>query len=183
MSPIPFALQPVLSFKEDMVDLLERQLAQLFAERGRLLAVLAALRAQRSEAHLQLQREQLGILRLERIRQYLAYLERLSEQIDDEQGHLDELETRIEAKRAELLAMMQDKDMLERLKEKAKNRFLAELEKQEDDLSDELSLAQYVRTSMRQPARPAPSGHELAIVPLQVRPLPAEPVSPPKESA
>jgi flagellar FliJ protein len=148
MPTAPFTLQPVLSYKENMVDLLERQLAQLLAERRRMQATLGALRAQRSEIHVLLQREQRGTLRLERIQQYRLYLEWLKERIEEEQRRLAELEGRIAAKREELLAMMQDKEMLERLKEKAEDRFLAHLESQEADFNDEIALAQFVRTTM-----------------------------------
>jgi len=152
MPTIPFPLQPVLAYKEDMVDLLERQLAQLLGERRRLQAVLSALRAQRSQMHVQLQREQRGTLRLERIQQYRLYLDLLRERIDDEQRRLAELEARIDAKRDELLAMMQDKEMLERLREKAEARFLTHLENQEADLNDELALVQFVRTNVKEPS-------------------------------
>jgi len=152
MPTIPFPLQPVLSYKEDMVDLLERQLAQLLGERRRLQAVLSALRAQRSQMHVQLQREHRGTLRLERIQQYRLYLDLLRERIDDEQRRLAELEARIDAKRDELLAMMQDKEMLERLREKAEARFLTHLENQEADLNDELALVQFVRTNVKEPS-------------------------------
>jgi flagellar export protein FliJ len=135
-----------------MVDLLERQLAQLLAERGRLQALLRALRAQRSETHVLLQREQRGTLRLERIRQHRLYLDWLRDRIDEEQRRLAELEGRIAAKREELIAMMQDKEMLERLKEKAEDRFLAQLENQEADFNDEISLAQFARTTTEEPS-------------------------------
>ena len=150
MAAIPFPLQPVLSYKEDMVGLLGRQLAQLVGERSRLQAILGALRAQRSEMHVELQRQQRGTLHLERIQQYRLYLEWLRERIDQEQRRLAELEARIDAKRDELLAMMQDKEMLVRLKEKAEARFLAKLENQEADLNDEIALTQFARTTMKE---------------------------------
>ena len=147
MPTAPFSLQPVLAYKESMVDLLERQLAQLLAERTRLQAVLSALRARRSETHVLLQREQRGTLRLGRIPQPRLYLGGLRERIEEGQRRLVELEARIDAKRGELVAMMQDKEMLERLKEKAEDRFLAHLEAQEADFNDEMALAQYVRAT------------------------------------
>lgn len=145
MAQVPFTLQPVLSYKENVVDLLERQLAQLLAERGRLQAILSALRSRRSETHTLLQREQRGTLCLDRIQQHRAYLEWLRERIAEEQRRLVELEARIAAKRDELVAVMQDKEMLERLKAKAEERFLAHLEAQEADFNDEIALVQYVR--------------------------------------
>ena len=151
MPAIPFALQPVLSYKGNMVDLLERQLAQLLAESERLRALLRALRTQRSETHILLQHEQRGTLHLDRIRQHRVYLDWLQDRIDEEQRRLAELEGRIAAKREELIAMMQDKEMLERLREKEEDRFLARLESQEADFHDEIALTQFVRTNTQEP--------------------------------
>lgn len=152
MPAAPFTLQPVLAYKGNMVDLLERQLAQLLAQRGRLQAILDALHARRFETHVLLHREQRGTLRLERIQQHRLYLEWLRERIDEEQRRMAELESRIATKRDELVAMMQDKEMLERLKEKAEERFLAHLESQEADFNDEIALSRFVRTTMKEPS-------------------------------
>ena len=157
MPTAPFSLQPVLAYKESMVDVLERKLAQLLAQRQRLQAILGALRAQRTETHVLLQREQRGTLRLERIQQHRSYLEWLRERIDEEQRRMVELESRVASKRDELVAMMQDKEMLERLKEKAEDRFLAHLEAQEADFNDEIALAQYVRATMWEPDESVPA--------------------------
>ena len=150
MPTATFTLQPVLSYKENMVDLLERQLAQLLAERGRLQALLNALYAQRSKAPVSLQREQRGHLQVDRIQQHRLYLDWLQERIEEEQRRLVELDARVTAKRNELVAMMQDKEMLERLKERVEDRFFARLENQEADLNDEIAIAQYVRTGVKE---------------------------------
>lgn len=157
MPTAPFSLQPVLTYQENMVDLLERQLAQLLAERTSLQEVLRTLRLQLTETHTLLQREQRGRLRLEAIQQHRLFLEWLRERIETEQRTLEALEARIAAKRDELVAMMQDKKMLERLKEKAEERFAAHLESQEADLSDEIALAQFVRANKWEPGYAIPT--------------------------
>ncbi|HHX43172.1 MAG TPA: flagellar export protein FliJ [Chloroflexi bacterium] len=156
MPKVPFSLQPVLAYKENLVDVLERQLAQLLAERTRLQATLSALEAQRADIHTLLQREQRGTLHLERIQRHRLYLAWLRERIESERRQLVALDARIVAKRDELVAVMQDKEMLERLKEKAAERFFRRLEAQEDDFADEIALARHVRVTLHAPQAEAP---------------------------
>jgi len=150
MATAPFTLQPVLSYKENLVDLFERQLAQLTSERRRLQGIIDGLYAQRCEVHMLLKREQQGDLHIERIQQHRLYADWLQERIDEQRRRAAELDVRIAAKRDELIATMQDKEMLARLKEKAEMRFFAHVEGLEEDLGDEIALSRYMRASTKE---------------------------------
>lgn len=145
MPAIPFSLQPVLSYKRSLVDLLQRQLGQLLSERRRLAAFLAALRQEDEEQRDLLSGQQRGILNVERIRLHYVYLDWLGQRIDALQSQIAQLETRIEEKRAELLRATQDRDMLEKLRQRAEERFMAELERREAIFHDEIATTRFAR--------------------------------------
>jgi len=132
MPGIPFPLQPVLTYKESLVDVLERELAQLFAMRKRIEMVLVALHQERQ-----------GLLQLNRLWRYQVYLDWLGERIEEQERRLAQLDDQIEEKRRELIAALQEKRILEKLKEKAKEQFLAEMEHREADFNDEMTLARF----------------------------------------
>ena len=147
MPTIPFSLQPVLSYKESLVDLFGRQLAQLLSERKVIETVLVALHQERNQTHGRLVEERHGVLHLDRLWHYQVYLDWLGERIDEREKELAEMDARIEEKRRELLSAMQEKRMLEKLQEKARERFMAELERREATLHDEIATTRFAGLS------------------------------------
>jgi len=143
MPGIPFPLQPVLTYKESLVDVLERELAQLFTMRKRIEMVLVALHQERQGLHHRVVQERQGLLQLNRLWRYQVYLDWLGERIEEQERRLAQLDDQIEEKRRELIAALQEKRILEKLKEKAKEQFLAEMEHREADFNDEMTLARF----------------------------------------
>jgi len=139
MPRVPFSLQPVLSYKESLVDVLERQLAQLFSARQAIQRALVTLHQERHQLHRRLVPERQGHLRLDRLLHCQIYLDWLGERIDERSKQLAEMDERIDEKRRELLSAMQEKQMLEKLRERAVERFMADLERREADLHDEIA--------------------------------------------
>jgi len=146
---ISFSLQPVLSYKENLVDLLERQLAQLFARRKAVEMVLVSLHQERQQVHRRLVAERQGVLKLGTLWQHQVYLDWLGERIDAQEKRLTRLDEQVDEKRKELLTAMQEKRMLEKLKEKARKRFLVELERREADLHDEMATVRFAAERAR----------------------------------
>jgi len=140
---IPFPLQPVLTYKESLVDVLERELAQLFAMRKRIGMVLVALHQERQHLRHRVVQERQGLLQLDRLWQHQVYLDWLGERIEEQERRLARLDDEIEEKRRELIVALQEKRILEKLKEKAKERFLVEMEHREADFNDEMTLARF----------------------------------------
>ncbi len=121
MPVVPFSLQSVLSYKESLVDLLERQLAQLLSTRSAVEAVLVSLHQERQRIHHRLIAERQGVLQLGRLRYYQSYLDWLGERIEAQERQLAQLDEEIEKKRGELVSRMQEKRMLEKLKERPRS--------------------------------------------------------------
>ena len=143
MAVVAFSLQPVLSYKESLVDLFERQLAQLFATRKAVEIVLVSLYQERQEIRRRLVAERQGLLQLDRLWHYQVYLDWLGERIDEQERQLARLDEQIEEKRSELLGAMQEKRILEKLKEKATERFMLQQEHREADFYDEMATARF----------------------------------------
>ena len=145
MAAVAFTLQPVLSYKESLVDLFERQLAQLFGTRKAIEMTLVSLYQERHQIHRLLVAERRGLLQLDRLWHHQVYLDWLAERIHEQERQLAQLGQWIEEKRRELLAAMQEKRMLEKLKERATERFVMEMERREADFYDEMATARFGR--------------------------------------
>jgi flagellar FliJ protein len=145
MPTIPFSLQPVLSYRESLVDMRTRELAHLETMRRQARAHLDALRQARHDAWLVLQQKRVGSVNMVEMAYYGRYLERLEGIIDEAAQHVVTLNERVEAKRQELLDAVEQKKILEKLRDKARQRFLEKLEQADAELQDEMALIQYVR--------------------------------------
>ena len=79
------------------------------------------------------------------------YLARLEQSITEQIAHVAEVEARVEAERAELLAIAREKRLLERLEERHDQTVAADTARRENARSDELSGQRHQR--LRQQAR------------------------------
>ncbi|HHX64370.1 MAG TPA: flagellar export protein FliJ [Chloroflexi bacterium] len=145
MPQIPFSLQPVLSYRESLVDMRTRELAHLERQRREAQERLDVLRRAQRETWAVLQDRRVGRVNMTEIQLYMRYLDRLRGAIHEVRAHLADLDRRIEAKRHELLKAVEDKKIMEKLRDKARQRFLETLERNDADFQDEMALIQYVR--------------------------------------
>lgn len=144
-----FRLQPVLNYREQIVEMRQQELAALEralqAERlalatlqGRIQAVAREIRdAQRSVP-----------LDCARIVEQFIYLQELQNREKEQKERIASLTKEVEAKRAELVQAMQEKETIEKLKE----RFLAQQReeelRQEVKTLDEISVVRFHRESV-----------------------------------
>lgn len=142
----PFHLQPVLNFKASQVDTLEVEFAQLKgALQNEVEALLALKAAERQEIAALRQAQQKGRLDAEGIRQHQAYLQTLHEQIARQEARVAEAERRLEAKREALVRMMQDRQALEKLRERHESREARAALRREAREVDEIVTTRYGR--------------------------------------
>ena len=122
-----FALQRVLDLKEQIEDLLQNQVAGIEGERQELHKRIQTLRSQwaeTSQTACETGTEPLDPAQREEWAEYLAALER---RIRTHGETLQEVDERLQAKRAELETNYRERELLQKLKEKR----AAEEEKQE----------------------------------------------------
>lgn len=80
------------------------------------------------------------------IRMYHDYLTTLKMHIAAQEGVLKELRVIFEKKRNELLEASRDKKVLETMKEKSYNEYIAHMEKQEQKITDDMVTSRFKRS-------------------------------------
>lgn len=148
-----FHLQPLLSYKQNLEDLQQIELAQLKAACAREEEELRRLEELQQEAARHLRTyEAESQLNLELIKLAFKFLESLRERIARQSEVVAQLVDQVETKRQQLVKTMQERRVLEKLKE----RYLAEIEeqnrRQEMRLNDEVGTALHHKASRDQQA-------------------------------
>lgn len=146
MPKFEFPLEPVLSYKRSLEEMLQFQLAQLVqqAHRARELrdALSRALEERRADLRSLMAH---GRLDVEEVVQHQRFLERLAQRLREQEALVARLEAQVAAKREELLQVRQEEAMLETLKERQFQRFQRELDRVAMRVIDESAIAGFNR--------------------------------------
>lgn len=139
-----FHLQPLLSYKQNLEEVLQVELAQLTSAHAREQEELERLERSRDDVARQLRAyESEGQLNLELIKLTHGFLESLRARVAAQSEAVARLAGQVETKRRDLVKAMQERKVLEKLKEK----YLAELqeqaEKQEMRVNDEIGTGRH----------------------------------------
>jgi len=144
-----FHLQPVLSYKQSLEEIYQLELAQLkqaLAKEEEHLRQLENLEREVSQELRSFQAE--SQLNLELIKLTIDFLQSLRTAISGQSETVRRLSASVDDKRDQLVKTMQERKVLEKLKDK----FLAELEeesrRQEARLADEIGTTLYTRTAL-----------------------------------
>jgi len=143
-----FRLQAVLDHAHRLEEAAELALAALAAERQRMQEELGKLERQRRETERELAARQLGRLDLERIRVLRAHLEHTCTRIVEQLLAIQEQEGKMELARAELVARMKRRQVLERLRSEQWSRHRQQEQARESRELDELSSTRYARQAL-----------------------------------
>jgi flagellar export protein FliJ len=140
-----FSLQSVLDYRHTRVEMLEIELGSLLLEHKQLSGLLDSLRISLGRVMKKLALAQSGTLDLSTIEILRTNIKLLSIKIEKQEEELDALNTKISAKRAEIVSAKQDEEMLIVLKEKEEER-QHELEKANENKNrDDIYIAQAFR--------------------------------------
>jgi len=143
---VRFSLQPVLDYRASVVEALEIALAQAVRAQAEAEARLAALEAQESGLIAEIARRQRGLLDLAALAAGRARLRRVQEQVRQQMEAVEHLRAQAAAKRAELVAALQDEKILEKLKEREQARLGVELARAEGRERDDLYVTRHRRS-------------------------------------
>lgn len=156
MATFKFSLEPVLRYKESLVDLFQMELATLEQRARQARAVRDALKTQIEHSNAELRdRLDQGRLDVDEVNRYRIYAADLSRRLDRQQAIVADLEAQVASKREELLEVRQDQEMLEELKQRQLERFQEEVHQAEAQLIDESAIVAFNRSHMMQPRKPA----------------------------
>jgi flagellar FliJ protein len=141
-----FRLEPVLSFRRDREEALQLELAALMAEQQAELSRLELL----CRASTQAMDDLFGLQVRPRadvpaIEQGLLYLEALNGAIASQREVVDGVSVRVEAKRQEVVAAMQDRKAIEKLKERHEQAYAAWARRVEESALDDMATIRYHR--------------------------------------
>lgn len=148
MKKFSFKFQKVMDVKESlekqkMLELTEAE-TQLQQARGYLEQVVTAQAEYQRRYN---SRRKNGTVRAAEVRNYLRYIDKLSGDIENQKRVIDQKTDIKESKRRELLALVKDKKILEKLKEYHLSEYTREARHQEQVFLDEVGS---VRSSRRE---------------------------------
>lgn len=139
-----FRLQSVLEFKEKIEEDEKRELARLKEIQKREEEHLNYLKSLKVHRSLELmQKSAQGILNVEELQRYHLHIEKLKEDIAQQEIKLQQIAMEVEQQRLKLLEATKEKKTYEKLKEKHYEEFLKEVEDEERKLIDELATTRY----------------------------------------
>ena len=141
-----FRLQPVLNYRQDIEDALQLELGRLLQEEQEARARLEELRAESERSMVELSAIQSAPrIDVPAIQQGYYYLEALQGVIEHQVVVVNEATERVEAKRRELVKAMQDRKVLEKLKEKYQREYADWVRRVEQTLADDVVTTRYNR--------------------------------------
>lgn len=140
--PPNFSLQPVLDYRETIVETLEIELGQLIREKTKTEKTIRKLSDQERNLWAEMITQQVGEMNLIRIEQLQQHLDQLEKQKELLMDKLKEIVAAIHKKRQEIITAKQDQEVLEIIKEKEEEEY-QELVKQNNlKLQDDIYIAQ-----------------------------------------
>jgi flagellar protein FliJ len=141
-----FPLQPVLNFKSGKLDIIEIEFAQAKEAFRRETDILRRLlMTETKEMDALSQDQQKGELDCTSIQQRQHFLESVREWIERQTERVAEVQKQMEAKREELVKAMQDKNTLEKVRDRFKQEQAVELQKKETLMVDDIVTSRYAR--------------------------------------
>lgn len=151
MAAFRFSLEPVLSYRQSLVEKREMELAHALRDHREAEQILAVLHQRRSRllAHIEQQRRQRH-LDGELMVISESYLHKLEADIAAQTERLRELSDRVASCRAALNEALKEKKKIEQLKEKEARRFAAEQARLEQLSIDDLNTTRYGRRRVRE---------------------------------
>ena len=141
-----FRLQSILNYRTDLEEALQLELGRLLGEAHVAREGIAALRG-RSERALVEAAERLAGPRpeLAAVEQGFIYVDALAAQIEARETELAELSARVEAKRSEVVAAMQARKVLEKLKQRHDRAYAEWVRQAEQALADDMATVRHNR--------------------------------------
>jgi flagellar protein FliJ len=142
--PVPkFRLQSVLAYREQILDLRRQEMGDLERALARERQALEELQARRCHLEAKIRVAQEGRLDCEHVRRLLAYLERLRQHEQEQEARVAEAEAQREAKRTEVVRALQDKQVIEKLRERHIALQRKEELQREGKMLDEISVTRF----------------------------------------
>lgn len=143
MKKFKFPLDTVLNYKDQALDNLKSEHAQIIAKVGQQEKMIQLLIEKRRVACIQFQEETQNGIAVNLMREYEGYITYMQQKILAEQGILQKLKRKEEQKRAEVVEARQEVASIEKLKEKKLMQYNKDVLR-----SEELFIEEFVSNAM-----------------------------------
>jgi len=138
-----FTLEPVLSHRKFLEELLQKELAvcgRLLTKRKKKLEILVK---KKDELLRELQHKQRESATISETLLYIGFVEQLYEDIKKQKADVFESENQLEKKRVDLTEALKKRKALEKLREKASQTFREEMLKNDLDVLNEVAISRF----------------------------------------
>jgi len=138
MAKFVFKLQPLLNVKQQMEDNLKNELGKAIKQLEKEKAVLAEIEDEKSRCIAEFNEKAGRGISVKTMRDYNVYILHLSERILLQKENVKLASNNVDKIREELLKIIKEREILEKLKEKKFAEFLEEQLKEEQKINDEI---------------------------------------------
>lgn len=132
-----FALDTVLSYKEQVLDGLKAEHARILAKVRECERAIEELEQLHRECTAKFREEKMNGIKISEIHTYENYLEALGLKIRQKYEQLEKLQKKEEAKRNEVVEAKKETSSIDKLKEKKRGEYDKEVQKQEEQFIEE----------------------------------------------
>ena len=138
MSKFFFKLQPLLNVKQQMEDNLKNELGKALRQLEKEKAVLAGIKEEKRRHILEFNEKAGKGISVKTLRDYNVYISHLNDKILLQKEKVKIASDNVDKIREELLKIIKEREILEKLKEKKFAEFLEEQLKEEQKINDEI---------------------------------------------
>jgi flagellar FliJ protein len=138
-----FKLEALRQYRQFQEDKLQRELAEALRFRDHMARMLDDQLAMRARAESDLEKQQTESTTGPRMAVYESYLRRIAKQIEEQRVKLEQADTLCLERRTVLLAAVQKRKALDKLKEKDHKAYLADLNQKEQKFINEMAINRF----------------------------------------
>lgn len=143
MAKFVFKMQSLLNIKKQMEESLKSELGKAVQKLELEKSRLSKLQAEKEECIYNLNSKSSQGIIVSKIQGYNSYISLLNEKIKIQKENINYAQNIVDKYREQLIKMIQEKEMLEKLKEKKYQEYLLELAKEEQKINDEVISYKY----------------------------------------
>ncbi len=149
MAKFKFRLQPLLNIKLQLEDSAKNELGKAVQKLEEEKEIGRSLLKYRERYINEFNEKASKMVRIDELRSYTMYISRLAKNIDDQNKNIKEASDNVDKYRDELIKIVKERKILEKLREKKFNEYLIEMSKDEQKRMDEIVSYKYTDTEVK----------------------------------
>lgn len=147
MAKFIFKFQPILDLKTQMEDSLKNELGKAIRRLEQEKTILKSIESERENCINEFNKKSSTGIKVEKIKEYTHYISHLKEQINKQKEKVKEAQDNVDNYREQLIKVVQEREMLDKLKEKKLQEYMKEQLQLEQKINDEIVSFKYSKKS------------------------------------